>query len=377
MKKRSVSYGTILGILLAVIVFVFIIIVSRNIFYSANYAGRWECKFAYAISSPLGLFSQESAVVQQAGNWIVAGVILGTAATLVVGTLITKKYDVKGINYVRVESVSYSSFWTYFERYTLKEAFLTTVKKVFTNQKFLKGLAASAAASGLLYGLASASNSIAENMQKPILEGLCKPKFEGYIDTNDLESSTILEECIKNVKRDIYNISKIEFLNSLDSSNKKLACVLYEISKLVVNTYGETIGANVKVGYGRVHYVLFINYSLDKYIYLSDLIAMLDLLGIDSNKSYYDIIYEKSSAFAKGEGDFYRAYNNFISQKFNKKIYISDKGLPKIVVSCIKMGDNNVGTCGSDDTIILADKGLYGIYIFYDGQGSILINSIK
>jgi len=383
MSKRSISYGTILGILLAVIAFVIVIIVAKNIFSAANYAGRWECKFAYAIASPLGLFSQESAVVQDASKWgmVAIGLAVGAVALAAVikGWYAKEHFDPRKYGYAWVNKITYENL--------AKQEFWNTIKGVLTSQKFktfLKVGVPTAATLGGVYALASVSNSVAESMQKPILDNLCKPKVEGYVDTSDFDDdNTILKMCIGDLKKEIFNVTKINFIDSsdLDKDKKKVLCLLYPIAKLVIATYGETIGTSVRVGYGRLHYVLLVNYSLGREIYLSDLLAVLDLIGINQNKSYYDIIYSQGIAYAKGEGEIYNAYNTFRQQKGIGELKISDKGVTKIMTLYTLIDEKGnviekIGDSPDHNNTLFKSNGYYMVNFIYDGQGAILINTI-
>jgi len=375
MSKRSISYGTILGILLTVIVFVIVIIISKNIFSAANYAGRWECKFAYAVASPMGLFSQESAVVQNAATWgtvaIVgaAAIVVGAAAVKGIKTWYREKQFAKGaVDYWKdiFEAEAKAKGWKAF-------------KEVLANQKvktFLKGATMTGGALAGTYALASVSNSIAENMQKPILDNLCKPKVEGYVDTSDFDDSSVLKSCISDLKREVLNATKIGYIRGLDNDKQKELCLLYPIAKLVIATYGETIGASVRVGYGRLHYVLLVNYTLGKTIYLSDLLAVLDLMGVDQNRSYYDLIYSQGVARAIGEGEFYANY----TQSVGGDVRISDQGIAKIMTfySFMDKNGNTIekkGDSPGDANILFNRKGEYMVSFIYDGQGAIIIST--
>jgi len=397
MSKRSVSYGSILGILLTVIVFVIIIIVSRNIITAANYAGRWECKFAYAIASPLGLFSQEAVVAQEF-------VKSGAAALAIAFTLITTataiyayyKTEKPTITIKVLEEIGPKEFV-----YKLKEEKVlisreiakSTFMGVLNNQKYKGFLKYSLYPVGVLagiYDLASISNSIAETMQRPILENLCKPKVDGYIDTADLDDEVNLKMCINDLKKEVFNNTKKEFIDDIINyaesggysreyykNMTKQLCLLYVVAKSVVATYGETIGTSVKTGYSRLHYVLLVNYSLGKEIYLSDLLVVLDLMGINQNKSYYDVIYGEGVAYAKGEGDIYKKYK----EKVGEKIKISDKGVTKIMTlyTFIDENGNIIEAIGNEtwhNNVLFKSNGYYMVNFIYDGQGAILINTI-
>jgi len=354
MSKRSVSYGTILGIILTIIVFVIVIIVAKNIFSAANYAGRWECKFAYAIASPFGLFSQESAVVQDAAKWGMA--IIATATAVAVGVAVARSFKK-----ITSEGSKLKRVWMAF-------------KDALSSQKlrtFLKVAGATGATLAGIYALASVSNSIAESMQRPILDYLCKPKLEGYVDTNDLD----LKKCIEDLEKEVLNATKRDFVNSLDDDKKKVLCLLYPIAKLVIATYGETIGTSVRVGYGRLHYVLLVNYSLEKTIYLSDLLTVLDLIGINENKSYYDLIYSEGIARAKGDGEIYLVYKGI------RDLRIDKEAIAKIITLYTLIDENGkvvekYGDNSDHDNILFKEKGYYMVIFIYDGQGGIIINTI-
>jgi len=380
MSKRSISYGTILGILLAIIVFVIVIVVAKNIFSAANYAGRWECKFAYAIASPLGLFSQESAVVQDAAKWGMIAIGAAVTAIVIAGTVkyLYSKYTTEGFLHIKVVGEPLTNFKEGVKK--IGKDLGSAIKNVLVNQKFktfLKYAGEAAVALGGVYALASVSNSVAESMQKPILDHLCKPKAEGYIDTSDFDDNTILKMCMNDLKREVLNATKRDFVNSLDNDKKKVLCLLYPIAKLVIATYGETIGTSVRVGYGRLHYVLLVNYSLGKEIYLSDLLAVLDLMGVNQNKSYYDIIYSQGVAYAKGEGEIYKIYK----EKVGGNVTISDKGVTKIMTLYTFMDKDNkikevIGNETWHNNTLFKSNGYYMVSFIYDGQGAILINTI-
>jgi len=379
MRKRAISFGTILGIILTVIVFVIVIIVFKNVFSAANYAGRWECKFAYAIASPMGLFSQTSAVVGQAGEWGLMAVIAG------IGSIIVAKNRGAIYNLIKYEFTKRELISELGEKAAklLKETywdeFKAGIKAVVTNRKFLKYAGTGLGVSAGLMGLSYLSNSIAENMQRPILDNLCKPQVAGYIDTEDLNDNNVLNDCISEVKKNVYDNSKIEFIDKLGGDNKKVLCLLYHVSRLVINTYGETIGTNVRIGYGKLHYTLLVNYSMGKTIYLSDLLSVLDLMEAKQNLSFYTLMYGAGTvAHANGEGDLYKEYKN----KVGGNVTIDSRGgLPKIIVSYIAYDPNSdkitsIGSNPNDEDIIFKDKGNYLINFIYDGQGSIIINSI-
>jgi len=376
MSKRAISFGTILGIILAVIVFVIVIIVFKNLFSAANYAGRWECKFAYAIASPIGLFSQTSAVVGQAGEWGLMAVAIGVAAT------IAAKNSKTLINMLKNYKSAVSELGEE-EAKLLLEAYgsevKANIKAIITNRKFLKYVGTGLGISAGLIGLSYLSNSIAENMQRPILDSLCKPQVAGYIDTEDLNDNNVLNDCITELKKSVYDDNKKNFIDKLGGNEKKVLCLLYHVNKLVINTYGETIGASVRVGYGKLHYTLLVNYSMSKIIYLSDLLAVLDLMEAKQNTSFYTLIYGAGTvAHANGEGDLYKEYKN----KVGGNVTIDSKGgLPKIIVSYIAYDPNSdkitsIGSNPNDEDIIFKDNGNYLINFIYDGQGSIIINSI-
>jgi len=379
MSKRSISFGTILGIILAVIVFVIVIIVFKNIFSAANYAGRWECKFAYAIASPMGLFSQTSAVVGQAGEWGLAAVTTGALAVITAAArkelrnllAAIRHYEGAALELGEREVKGFLS--TYFADIKAR------IKATVTNRKFLKHVGTGLGVSGGLMGLSYLSNSIAENMQRPILESLCKPQVAGYIATEDLNDNNVLNDCMSEVKKNVIDDNKKEFIDKLGGNEKKTLCLLYHVGRLVINTYGETIGTGVRIGYGKLHYTLFVNYSMGKKIYLSDLLAVLDLMEARQDKSFYALIYGTGTvAHANGEGELYKEYKN----KIGGNVTIDSRGgLPKIIVSYIAYDPNSdritsIGNNPGDEDIIFKDNGNYFINFIYDGQGSIIINSI-
>jgi len=387
MRKRSISYGTVLGILLTVIVFVIVIIIVKNIFSSANYAGRWECKFAYAIASPLGLFSQESAVVQNAGFW---GMVATGAAVAAVIAAAAAKGIYTRYSYLKAAELA-EEMGKEYEKYAkvlrkgADEAIGKSIRDTISSQKFrtfLKGAIITGGTFAGIYALASASNSIAESMQKPILDTLCKPEVYGYVDTSDFNDTSILNSCINDLKKDVYNSTKLGFIDELNTNEERELCLLYVIAKLTIATYGETLGASARIGYGKLHYVLLVNYTLGEPIYLSDLLAVLDLMGINQNISYYDLIYSGGAARAVGEGEIYDAYNNYLQQNGMEGLMISDKGIAEIetLYVDINISDGSIieeyGNTPDSDNILFDTNGEYTVNFIYDGQGGILIQSI-
>ncbi len=363
MHRRAISYGTMLGILLAAVVFVIILIVIKEVLTAANYGGRWNCKFAYAIAAPLGLFSNDVAVIQQAGTWGFAG----TAIAISIALAFVTHRSIK----IAAGEEGKSLFSRIKDAITKnREKFMKNFRRVILNEKFLKATGYSTLASAALYGIGALSNSIAENLQRPILDGLCKPEAMGYLDTQYLDNT----KCMEEISKEVYDSNTFKFLKGLDKDSSKEACVLYHIAKMVINTYGETIGASVRTGYGKLHYVMIVRYTVNKPIYLSDLIAMLGILKAKKDLSFYDLIYGKGAvAYAKDEGAFYQEAEK--SKVIN--IQISSEGEPKILTALIDATGNEVNIIGDEHTVIFNGKGLYNVEVFYDGQGSIIISAVK
>ncbi|MEM4757685.1 MAG: hypothetical protein QW184_00860 [Nanopusillaceae archaeon] len=371
-SKRSI-YGSILNIILSVIIFAIVLLIVINIYKSAAYGGRIECKIAYSLSAPFGMFANTGVIMEEAGK----NILVGTAAalTIAITALTLKNYrSVAGIKDTSsLDSLIVSVTNTYtvnqIKYKSLKTALVNSIKTIFSNQKAVKSLAYAGIFGSSLYGIGMASNQVAVNLQEPILNALCKS--ENYLVITDFNIDTINSE----IEKITYNSIKKEYFENLDNIDKSRFYVAYIIARKALDTYGESLGGSVKLGKMKTHYLIFINYTIDnKPIRISDIATVLDFMEIKQKNdfvSYYKLLFGESSVRDISYGEIYSSYCNYISTRTGScNVTVSSDGSDKIIGSMLDLNTDNVY-----ESLLIDKPGIYLINIMYDGLGSIYIKS--
>lgn len=347
---KNLSAPTLIKLIFSIIAFVFIFLILYFVIKSAGYSGRWNCKLAYTLAAPFGLFIDQNTAIQNVA--LTTGITTAATVGALLGSyFIGRKYNIKGLE--------------------------TVTKKILTNKYFIRGVAITTTGSIATYALGTFINSAISNLQEPIVKNLCKTDI---ININFADWSFLdIDSCIEDFKKEIINVSKRNFvINTYKSSDeKKLLCLTYKIAELITKTYGETIGTSVRTPFAHVHYAIIIKSNQQLQLSLADLLAVLDIMEINENKTFYEVIYQNSEANANPVGNIYNKYmeSGIYSRGFSLN---KDKGNVKIIsmyydlTNNVEMEDFVIYDTSQDNVLRY-----YIVTIKYTGLGEIVIVTTK
>ncbi|MEM4460704.1 MAG: hypothetical protein QXY70_01030 [Nanopusillaceae archaeon] len=364
MKKSEIS----LSILISIFVFLIILFyIFFNLLPLIKSGGRFECKLAYAFSAPLGTITSSMAVVEKSHEWLPMILISADAFVSLLGTLTESKLESTKLQRIYEESVDPPYFRAIFS-YNLKNTYSKNKLYIY---------------SGVIKGTLKTDNfnirltEMIARLQKGLLKSLCPTLVEEHVI---LLNSINIDKCKSALYKEVLDKDKKEILNGFFSENSNLTCLMYILSDYVRNTYLESLKSSVKLGEGVSHYVLFVNYTLDQKIYLADLLAFLDIIEFRKNEkitSFYDEIYGEDKQYCKEilSANLYLEYNYqyYLRKGTGRPVCYPEDGINKIISFYFDL--NNIND--PKDEIIFDSPGVYRITIGYDGQGSILLISIK
>lgn len=324
--------------------------------------GRFECKIAYSLISPLGLVTSTMAVVETSSKWLPVVIIAADVFGDLVAAYFGARSEAEKIYYEYGECIDRILR----DNLRTKELFLSNLKNTYKASKMYFHTEVIKQTIKIGYLNIGLTEYVAR-MQRGILKVLCPTVVEQYIIHT---SALLLDECKKNLYKEIINNDKKEIVGNFLSIRPNLTCLMYILSVYVRNTYLETLKLSVRTGEGRTHYAFFVNYTLNQRAYLSDLLVFLDLMEFKKDEkiyTFYDEIYKNEKQICKYEGYFYINYKN------RKELCDEDDGTMKIISFYIDLRNPDK----SYEEIIFDSPGIYRISIGYDGQGSILIISTK
>jgi hypothetical protein len=263
--KRGIS-GEIIKIIIIIIVFIFIIYVLFLMLKAASYSGRPQAKFAYALAGSIDFLVNKPAQISQSigsiGLYISAGIAI--AAFVVGGSRSALAAEAKSLAASQsarvIEGEASSAFFNFFNRLgrAIKnnpEAFASGGAKgigYLLGNPVYQGLLGG---SLLLYFGGSITNTIASDIQKPILYYLAP---EGVILVN---LSSISEQKLQHMYKDLNNtfaqyIQK-NYCSNTQSSSCQSIYLTYLIAKYLYNTWGETLGQSVSIAGTHNEYIIF------------------------------------------------------------------------------------------------------------------------
>ncbi|MEM4680532.1 MAG: hypothetical protein QW038_01920 [Nanopusillaceae archaeon] len=364
MKKSEIS----LSILISIFVFLIILFyIFFNLLPLIKSGGRFECKLAYAFSAPLGTITSPMAVVETSAKWLPLILISADAFVSLAGTLTESYAEARRWQ---------SSYESCVDSPTFREIFSNNLKNSYSRNKIYLQLGVIKETLKTDYLNIRSTETIA-SLQRGILKALCPTLVEEHVI---LLNSINIDKCKSALYKEVLDKDKKEILNGFFSENSNLTCLMYILSNYVRNTYLESLKASVKLGEGISHYVLFVNYTLDQKIYLADLLAFLDIIEFRKNgkiTSFYDEIYGEDKQYCKEilSANLYLEYNYqyYLRKGTGRPVCYPEDGINKIISFYFDL--NNIND--PKDEIIFDSPGVYRITIGYDGQGSILLISIK
>lgn len=347
---KDLSSPTLVKIIFSVIAFIFIFLILYFVVKSIGYGGRWNCKLSYALAAPFGLFMDQNTAIQNSAM-LIGATTVATITAVAGAYFLGKKLNIAGIE--------------------------TIARKILTNKYFIEGISMAGIGAIATYAFGSFVNSGISNLQEPIIKNLCKTNV---VTINSLDwSFSDVESCIKDLEKEIKNNSKRKFiLNTYKSlDERKLLCLAYKISGFIVQTYGETIGTNVKMPFAHAHYVIIIKENKQIQLSLADILAVLDMMDVNQNKTFYELLYQDSEANANPVGTIYYKYviSNLKSDTFSLS---KDKGNVKIIsfyydsTNNFEKEDFIIYDFVSDNTVKY-----YMIIIKYTGLGKIMTITTK
>ncbi|MEM4772953.1 MAG: hypothetical protein QW648_03010 [Nanoarchaeales archaeon] len=349
---RTLSTPTLLRLVLSIISFAFIITILYYVFKSVGYSGRWNCKLAYAIAAPLGLFMDKNTAIKNAGlvTAVTAAAVLGaTIAAYAIG----KKYNYPSL--------------------------MNTARNLLTNKYYQTAITGAITTGISLYALGNVVNSALSHLQKPIVKNMCKASTIN-IDINKWDD-LYLDKCIYDIKKEIKNITKRGWVDQYFGVNarrdKKIKlCLAYQIAKYIIYSFGETIGLNVNMPFAHTHYVILLKSSEQLSLSVADIITIFDLIDVKENKTFYEVFYQKSEANAEPVGEIYNLYKTYCNVKSESFSVNKEKGSIRLIGMYYDLDTDQ----GKEDYIIydtVSDNNIYIIIIKYTGLGNIFVISNK
>ncbi|MEM4588306.1 MAG: hypothetical protein QXW13_02210 [Nanopusillaceae archaeon] len=352
---KTLSAPALVKLVLAIICFAFIFVILYYMFRGVGYAGRWNCKLAYSIAAPLGLFMDKNAAMQDVG--LKTAIATGVAvAGLVAAYAIGKKFDITP---------------------------LTKATSTILKNKYFQTAATTAIIGGIgLYALGNAVNTGLSHLQKPIVKNMCRMS-NVEIDINKWDNS-YLNKCIEDIKKEVKNANKISWINQYfgtnsDRSRRIRLCLAYQIARHIIYTFGETIGASVNMPFAHTHYAIVLKNSGPLSLTVADIIAVFDLIDIKENETFYEIFYQKSGANAEPTGEIYNLYNRYCNSK-SRSFSVSKDNKYKESIKLIGIYYDSINNQEKEDYIIYNstyNRQLYIILIKYTGLGEIVVISTR
>lgn len=355
-KKRTISLSIILSILAFLIIIIYIF---YKLFPVLKSTGRFECKIAYVLVSPLGFITSAFAVVETAYKWLPLIILAADISSQAISAYLNARSEAKNLQYIyERECVDKPPSTRAIFAENLKNAYGSN--KIYLYQSLFRQYPK-------VGGLNIDITTTVASLQRGILNTLCPTALEKYIIT---VSDMNIEKCIRDIYEDIVTEESKKIAEEFFKKNPNLTCLMYILSNYVKKTYLESLKLSVKLGEGRMHYAFFVNYTLNDVVYLSDLLVFLDLIEFEKDKeikSIYKEIYGNNKQVCTKEGQFYREYKNI------KELCDQNDGIMKIIVFSTYLGTPDKHS----NEIIFDTPGVYRVNIGYDGQGSLLIVSVR
>ncbi|MEM1804808.1 MAG: hypothetical protein QXI77_02305 [Nanopusillaceae archaeon] len=370
MKKSRIS----LGILISILVFLIILFyIFYNLLPTIESGGRFECKLAYTLVAPLGIITSITAVVETSIRWLPIILVSADAFVTLVGAYHEAKAEADQLQYGYERCVDWP---------TSREIFSNKLKETYIRNKVYLYLGVIKETLKADYLNIKLTETIA-NLQRGVLKALCPTLVEKYvISLNEINiakcRNTFYKEVLDEDKKEILALFFSNRVNIADISN--VTCLMYILASYVRKTYLESLKTSVKLGEGIAHYVFFVNYTSNQKIYLADLLVFLDLIEFKKNGkiiSFYDEIYGENKQYCQEflNAKIYLEYNlqYFLRKGIERPVCYPIGGVNKIIAFYVDL--NNIDELKNE--IIFDSPGIYRITIGYDGQGSILVISVK
>lgn len=373
MKKSRIS----LSILISILVFLIILFyIFYNLLPLIKSGGRFECKLAYTFVAPLGIITSTTAVVETSIKWLPTILVAADTFVNLASALVESKLESERLQRKYEESVDPPYF---------RAIFSYNLKNTYSKNKIYLYLGVIKEPLKVDYLSIKLTETIA-NLQRGVLKALCPTLVEEYvIPLNGISINKCKEEFYKEVldkdKKEILDLffsNKGERVTNI-SNITNIACLMYILANYVRRTYLESLKTSVKLGEGIAHYVFFVNYTSNQKIYLADLLVFLDLIEFRKNGkiiSFYDEIYGENRQYCQEllNAKIYSYYYLYLLRKGILRPLCSPiSDVNKIIAFYVDL--NNIDEPKNE--IIFDSPGIYRITIGYDGQGSILVISVK
>ena len=307
---KSIS-DSVIELVTAIIIIIFVILVFFNILKGLSYAGRPEAKFGYALAGSISFtinpVAQGISDAATIANDVLLGVFIATTVAGIVSG-IKANYDE---NVEFLESIGYDeeTIQNINKKYLLFEdiengGFPTdqiasgignAYKKVFTNPL----------GAGLLFGtlgldaLSYALNNMAHAIQDPILYYLVP---EGVVAANLSNiGNAQVNEMLNDLNQSYANyIEQQGYCSDPTSSECQNLYATYLIAKYLFYTYGETLGQSVTIAGNHNEYALLLfDYNSAYSVTLNDVLCMLDMMEY-YNQVPLEVMYGGDSVIASG-----------------------------------------------------------------------------
>jgi len=314
---KSIS-DSVIELVTAIIIIIFVILVFFNILKGLSYAGRPEAKFGYALAGSISFTINPVAQGISDAATIANDVLLGVvAAVTVVGIIggIKANYDENvqflidsGLNEQEIKDLGTSNLLFRdldnggdLATDTILSGVGSAYRKAFINPL-------GAGLLGGTIGLDVASyflNNLAHSMQAPVLYYLV-PEGVVALNLSDISDSQVngmlndLNESYAN------NIEQQGYCSNPTSSECQNLYATYLIAKYLFYTYGETLGQSVTIAGNHNEYALLLfDYNSTYNVTVNDVLCMLEMMEY-YNQVPLEVMY--------GDKVIYNSYNNIACQ---------------------------------------------------------------
>jgi len=314
---KSIS-DSVIELVTAIIIIIFVILVFFNVLKGLSYAGRPEAKFGYALAGSISFTINPVAQGISDAATIANDVLLGVVAAVTVAGIIggiKANYDENvqflidsGLNEQEIKDLGTSNLLFRDLDNGGGPATDTILSKVGNayRKAFINPLGA-----GLLggtIGLDVASyflNNLAHSIQAPVLYYLV-PEGVVALNLSDISNSQVngmlndLNESYAN------NIEQQGYCSNPTSSQCQNLYATYLIAKYLFYTYGETLGQSVTIAGNHNEYALLLfDYNSTYNVTVNDVLCMLEMMEY-YNQVPLEVMY--------GDKVIYNSYNNIACQ---------------------------------------------------------------
>ena len=312
---KSIS-DSVIELVTAIIIIIFVILVFFNILKGLSYAGRPEAKFGYALAGSISFMINPVAQGISDAATIANDVVLGVVAAVTVAGIVggfKANYDENvqflidsGFSKEEIDEIPLSDLLNTNSNGELPIDKIASRVGSAYKTVFLNPLGA-----GLLggtIGLDVASyflNNLAHSIQAPVLYYLV-PEGVVVLNLSDISDSQVngmlndLNESYAN------NIENQGYCSNPTSSECQNLYATYLIAKYLFYTYGETLGQSVTIAGNHNEYALLLfDYNSTYNVTVNDVLCMLEMMEY-YNQVPLEVMY--------GDKVIYNSYNNIACQ---------------------------------------------------------------